>query len=388
MESRMIGAIYITLFLILSVVLYVVIIPSKKEYTEYRKSRHIMATALMLASLIGFLRLVFPPANEWRHAQSCITLMLSYAFTCLNYISFMYMIETSRPTRKRVKKVSFIILAPVLILGFGGILFHHYSMVLTIMLTVLCLMMNIYLFNSSIREYDKFILQMSNYYDNNLDIRWIPGMLWATFLIAMVMCGAIFYPHLYLVSGSASLFVFPYISIKLLSFIPANIHVVRVKVREHEILAQEHVNEDINHIQETVSGGVFHTPALEEIKTEAKENKDYKRLEKVGLLMEKWTLMEHYTQPDINIKDVATEMGTNSNYLSTYINRILETSFATWLNTLRVEKSKEYLCGKERLSIEECGIRVGYQSLYNYSRWFKSVTGMSPSEWRRNQCNN
>lgn len=347
-----------------------------------------MATALMLTSIIGILRLILHSDEGLRYVETCITLMVSYVFTCLNYISFMYMIETSRPMRKRAKKASFIVLVPVLILGISGMIFQNHYMVLTISLTVLCLLMNLYLFNTSIREYDKFILQMSNYYDNNLDIRWIPGMLWATFLVAMAMCGAIFYPPLYIVSGGASLFVFPYISIKLLSFIPANIHVVRVKVREHEIIAQEHENENLEHLQETISGGVFHNPVIEEVKPETKENKDYKKLEKVGILMEKWTLMEHYTQPDINIKDVATEMGTNSNYLSTYINKVLETSFATWLNSLRVEKSKEYLCAKERISIEECGIRVGYQSLYNYSRWFKIVTGMSPSEWRRNQCSN
>ena len=108
-----------------------------------------------------------------------------------------------------------------------------------------------------------------------------------------------------------------------------------------------------------------------------------KRYEKVAVLIEKWVETGEYVTPGINIKDVATQMGTNSNYLSTYINNVLGTSFAVWLNGLRIEKSKEYLSSSTKLSIEECGMKVGYESLYNYSRWFKTITGISPSQWKR-----
>lgn len=387
MDSRIIEVIYITLFLVLSAILYVVIIPSKKEFSDYRKSRRIMATALMLTSILGVLRLLFPPTPDQHYAERCVTLVVSYIFTCLNYISFMYMIETSRPMRKKAKKVAFIFLAPTLALALSGIIMKEHHLPIAILLTVLCMLMNTYLFNSSLREYDKFMLQMSNYYDNNLDIRWIPGMLWATFIIALAMCGAIFYEPLYIISGGASVIVFPYISMKLLSFIPANIHVVRKKIEEHEIMAQEPVAIPVVSL-EAVPEKVTEVVSVQVTETVQKSNETPKKLEKVGAMIEKWTAMEHYTQPDINIKDVATEMGTNSNYLSTYINKVLGTSFAIWLNTLRIEKSKEYLCSKTRISIEECGMKVGYQSLYNYSRWFKTVTGMSPSEWRKTQCEN
>lgn len=385
MDSRIIEVIYITLFLVLSAILYVVIIPSKKEYSDYRKSRRIMATALMLTSILGVLRLLFPSTSGQHYAERCVTLVVSYIFTCLNYISFMYMIETSRPMRKKAKKAAFIFLVPTLALALAGIIIEHHHLPITISLTVLCMLMNTYLFNSSLREYDKFMLQMSNYYDNNLDIRWIPGCLWATFIIALAMSGAMFYEPLYIISGGASIFVFPYISMKLLSFIPANIHVVRRKIAEHEIIAQEPVTIPTV-LHETETETETEPEPEPEPEPVQKSAEIPKKLEKVGVMIDRWTSMEHYTQPDINIKDVATEMGTNSNYLSTYINKVLGTSFAIWLNTLRVEKSKEYLCSKTRISIEECGMKVGYQSLYNYSRWFKTVTGMSPSEWRKTQC--
>ena len=178
---------------------------------------------------------------------------------------------------------------------------------------------------------------------------------------------------------------------KLLSFVPEKIHAARESYNNHEIVAVETSHSEEPTLMEIV-------PDL----TDSEENKQAeevpvkdinaerleKRYEKVASLIAKWVEAEKYTTPGINIKDVATQMGTNSNYLSVYLNKVLDVSFATWLNTLRIDKSKEYLCGNQRLSIEECGIKVGYTSLYNYSRWFKTITGMSPSEWRKNQCNN
>jgi YesN/AraC family two-component response regulator len=106
---------------------------------------------------------------------------------------------------------------------------------------------------------------------------------------------------------------------------------------------------------------------------------------KIKPLVDKWVENEEFMQADITIKEAASQMGTNSNYLSLYMNKYLNTSFSTWLNTLRIEKSKYYLTKPGKLSIEECGIKVGYPNIYNYSRWFKIVTGMSPSEWRKIQ---
>ena len=174
---------------------------------------------------------------------------------------------------------------------------------------------------------------------------------------------------------------------KLLSFVPEKIHAARESYNNHEIVAVETSHSEEPTLMEIV-------PDL----TDSEENKQAeevpvkdinaerleKRYEKVASLIAKWVEAEKYTTPGINIKDVATQMGTNSNYLSTYINNVLGTSFANWLNGLRVEKSKEYLASQSRISMEECGIKVGYDSLYNYSRWFKTVTGVSPSQWKKN----
>ena len=113
----------------------------------------------------------------------------------------------------------------------------------------------------------------------------------------------------------------------------------------------------------------------------AKTFRDYSR--KIEPLIRQWVESEHFLRPSLTIREVANEMGTNHNYLSTYLNQVMDISFTTWLNTLRVEKSKEYLASEERFSIEECGAKVGIPESYNFSRWFKIVTGMSPGQYRK-----
>ena len=105
---------------------------------------------------------------------------------------------------------------------------------------------------------------------------------------------------------------------------------------------------------------------------------------KIGPSIEKWVNERGYAQQEISIKTVAQEIGTNQNYLSKYINNIENTTFSVWLNTLRIEESKRRRIENRRLSIEEVGLEVGFSQLYNFSRWFKQVTGSTPYQYRKN----
>jgi AraC-like DNA-binding protein len=336
---------------------------------------------MFLVASAGIIRLLyFPPTKGISYIGHFTMTGLSLIFTSLNFISFLYLIETSRLKRKVLKKISIACTLIFAAIGSLGLIFPETQFYMKLMMSSIYVFACIVLFTGSIREYDKFILQMDNFYDDELKIKWIPSMLWATFGLALIMTGAFYYKHISLITGIGSLLVYTTVCMKLLSFIPDNIHVVRRNIKENKIIAQDHGE----HLHIFPLDG----PAEPVAKAENTiiSDKDAKRNEKIASLMEKWVNMEGYIKPDINIKDVASEMGTNSNYLSTYINKVLDTSFATWLNTLRIEKSKEFLCGSIRISVEECGMKSGYTNLYNYSRWFKTITGMSPSEWRKTQC--
>ena len=119
----------------------------------------------------------------------------------------------------------------------------------------------------------------------------------------------------------------------------------------------------------------------EEEKETAEKAKDLS--EKIGSKVEQWVEEKLFCQAELTIKDVAMQMGTNQSYLSTYLNKHLNTTFQVWLNRLRIEESKLILKSGEKISIEEVGARVGIPQSYNFSRWFKVITDMTPYQFRK-----
>ena len=104
----------------------------------------------------------------------------------------------------------------------------------------------------------------------------------------------------------------------------------------------------------------------------------------MGVYLERWVKEKRFCAAELSIKDVATQIGTNHNYLSKYLNDCLGITFQMWLNTLRIEESKHIL-STENISIEEVGIKVGIPESYNFSRWFKVVTGTTPLRYRKEE---
>ena len=53
-----------------------------------------------------------------------------------------------------------------------------------------------------------------------------------------------------------------------------------------------------------------------------------------------------------------------------------------YLTELRISKSKELLCADE-LSVQDVAEQVGYRDLKYFSRLFKKLTGVSPSDYKK-----
>ena len=390
MISKIFSIVYITLFFTLSIILYFVHNDANEERKDYKKSRRIMSFALFAVSMLGAIRTIMKPHHENLYTDHVIMLGICYIFTFLNYLSFLYMIETSSPRRRNVVKFGLISFPVVAISAASGFIFPLHTLAAGIIAASTCLIIHFVLLTWCLREYDKFILLVNNYFSNYRNIRWVPFCLWFTFAVACITLASMYFRPLTPVAGICSLAIYIFISMKLLSFVPEKIHTVRESFNNNEIVAVETTHSAESNIMEIVPELIDEeTKTAAETKNEMSATKDInaerleKRYGKVADLIEKWVETEKYVTPGINIKDVATQMGTNSNYLSTYINNVLGTSFAIWLNSLRIEKSKEYLSSSSRISMEECGMKVGYETLYNYSRWFKTITGTSPSQWKK-----
>lgn len=375
MEHTLIAVVNIAIFIVLSMMLYVVIIPSKKEFSDYRKSRRILGFAFMMIAVLGIIRLIFKPEADKQYMDICIIILFSIVYNTLVFLSFLYLIETSRPKRKIVKKVTLWCAIICLVLTILGSIFHSFQQILKVHMAVIYLGAAIYIFTCCIREYDKFTFQMNNIFDVLPDIKWIPGMLWTVFVLCFLTTGSLLYRPMFIITGVGSSLIYSFLTMKVLSYSPLNIHMARKQAAED---AEKHNTEETAAVQKV------EVPATEAVVSVKKPAATVKGYYKIAHLVDRWVEEEKFVRPETNIKEAAIEIGTNTNYLSGYINRELNTTFAIWLNTLRVEKSKEYLLAEERISIEECGSKVGYTNVYNYSRWFKQITGDSPSSFRKN----
>ena len=93
-------------------------------------------------------------------------------------------------------------------------------------------------------------------------------------------------------------------------------------------------------------------------------------------------ISEHHSEP-ITMQDVAKEIGYNYHYLSNLLQKGLKTTFRALLNEYRISHS-QYLLLSSDLSISDIAIECGYDSQCSFNRNFKEITGITPSECRKN----
>lgn len=89
-----------------------------------------------------------------------------------------------------------------------------------------------------------------------------------------------------------------------------------------------------------------------------------------------------YLTSGITIQQLSKELCTNRKTLSSIINKEEGCNFNTFINRLRIEKAKELMQESGQSLLDIC-LAVGYSDQGNFSRHFKEVTGVSPSEWKR-----
>lgn len=91
-------------------------------------------------------------------------------------------------------------------------------------------------------------------------------------------------------------------------------------------------------------------------------------------------LNNNYFQ-DISLNDVAKNVNLSYNYLSKVFKDEIGKSFIDYLTELRIDKSMKLLAN-ENISIKEICRKNGYKDPNYYSKAFKKITGMTPTEYR------
>ncbi len=89
---------------------------------------------------------------------------------------------------------------------------------------------------------------------------------------------------------------------------------------------------------------------------------------------------EHYGE-ELTLQKVADVVGISAGYLSSQFSQHLDCGFIDYLNKIRVEHACAYL-KQNYFKTYEIAYKVGYRDEKYFSRVFKKLTGMSPSEYK------
>ena len=93
-------------------------------------------------------------------------------------------------------------------------------------------------------------------------------------------------------------------------------------------------------------------------------------------------LSQRFSDPNLMLQDVAGEVGMSQSHFSTVFAQETGLTFTQYLTALRIGKAKELLSATAMRS-SEIAFAVGYNDAHYFSYMFKKQTGMTPSEYRK-----
>ena len=88
-----------------------------------------------------------------------------------------------------------------------------------------------------------------------------------------------------------------------------------------------------------------------------------------------------YLRKGLKLSDLATELGTNTKYISACINKKAGCSFTDLVNRYRIAYAKQLLLENPDLKLFDVGEMCGFSSETSFFRNFKTLEGKSPSQW-------
>ena len=84
----------------------------------------------------------------------------------------------------------------------------------------------------------------------------------------------------------------------------------------------------------------------------------------------------------MNLKEISDILNINSIYLGQLFQKEIGILFSDYINNFRINKAKDLLSNTS-LKASEIGELVGYSNKNYFYRKFKSIVGITPSEWRK-----
>ncbi|MEO8043885.1 MAG: AraC family transcriptional regulator [Spartobacteria bacterium] len=95
--------------------------------------------------------------------------------------------------------------------------------------------------------------------------------------------------------------------------------------------------------------------------------------------------IEEHLEEEISLAKVARFAGISPNHLSEKFKAVSGIKFVDYIAHARFERARSLLPDRH-LRISEIAFEVGFQSLSQFNRVFKRLSGLSPTEYRAVEC--
>ena len=160
-------------------------------------------------------------------------------------------------------------------------------------------------------------------------------------------------------------------------------NVVSIFLEKNEKMETEDKNEsDIVHFFSQQLSAIQMTDILSELYQNFREKTDsFTPKENEWMVQVKMYIGEHYGESTLSLVEVAEHIGMSPAWFSTLFKEKSGCNFKEYVDLIRLERAKELLEGTET-KIESVAQKVGYNSSYSFSRFFKKHMGVSPKEYR------
>ena len=86
----------------------------------------------------------------------------------------------------------------------------------------------------------------------------------------------------------------------------------------------------------------------------------------------------------LSLAMLAHDLAIEPHQLSRFLNIHLHTTFSTLINSYRLDEAKELLLREPTHTVLDIAFASGFNSKASFNRIFKRVTGMTPSEYKKN----
>lgn len=97
------------------------------------------------------------------------------------------------------------------------------------------------------------------------------------------------------------------------------------------------------------------------------------------------TYIEEHFSEDISLNDLAGQIYLTPKYISELFKKETGVNFSDYLASVRIEKAKAYLVDPRR-RIGDIALLVGYSDIKHFTKLFKKLVGVTPSEFRKLHC--